>query len=65
MAKRRTPKPKKVTTRSLLRAAAGLERAAHFASGGSSQSWNGGRMWTAQNRRAVSSKTACRRPVDD
>lgn len=44
--------------------AAGRERAAFFAAGGSPQSWNGGRMWTATDGRKQASKTACRGRID-
>lgn len=47
-----------------LRAVAGLERARHFAEGGSPVTYRGGRMWTQADGRAVARKTACRGKVD-
>ena len=55
--------PAKTARRSELNAAAGSERAAFFAAGGTPVAWNGGRMWTAQNGRAKASRDACRGPV--
>ena len=55
--------PTSAARRSELNAAAGSERAAFFAAGGTPVAWNGGRMWTAQNGRAKASRDACRGPV--
>ena len=59
---RRTPSKRRPTgkRRPELAAAAGSERRAHFAAGGTPVSWNGGRMWTATNGRAKASRDACR-----
>lgn len=59
---RRPPSKTDVTgrRRSELAAAAGSERSAFFAAGGTPVAWNGGRMWTATNGRAKASRNACR-----
>lgn len=55
-------KAKKNQAVATMRAAQGRARAEHFAAGGTAIMWsNGGRrVWTAQNRKAVASKRACR-----
>lgn len=55
-ARRRKADPMKAN----LKAVSGMERARHFAEGGSPVTYRGGRMWTAADGKAVASKTACR-----
>lgn len=57
---KRKPNPRKAE----LRAAAGREREAFFAAGGTPVMWNGGRVWTAKDAKKEASRKACRQPVD-
>lgn len=46
------------------RGAAGREREAFFAAGGTPVMWNGGRVWTAQDAKKEASRKACRQRID-